>query len=52
MDSGDFGVCGQCEGVISRKRLEALPWAALCITCQEQLDSIAGRRGGVEEQVA
>jgi len=35
---GAFGICAHCETEISRKRLEALPWAPLCIRCQEAAD--------------
>ncbi|NBW87851.1 MAG: TraR/DksA family transcriptional regulator, partial [Planctomycetia bacterium] len=30
-----FGVCEECGGVIAKKRLEAIPFAALCIRCAE-----------------
>ena len=32
---GSFGACLECESAISPKRLEAVPWAAYCIQCQE-----------------
>lgn len=32
---GSFGVCIDCEGAISPKRLAAVPWAPRCIQCQE-----------------
>ena len=35
---GSYGVCPQCEEEISQKRLKAVPWATLCIACQEQSD--------------
>jgi DnaK suppressor protein len=35
---GSFGVCLHCEEDISPKRLDAVPWAAFCIQCQEQAD--------------
>jgi DnaK suppressor protein len=35
---GSYGVCPQCEEEISQKRLKAVPWATLCIRCQEQAD--------------
>ena len=35
---GSYGVCLQCEEEISQKRLKAVPWATLCIACQEQSD--------------
>ncbi len=33
--SGDYGVCQGCREPIAAKRLEALPWARFCVTCQE-----------------
>jgi DnaK suppressor protein len=35
---GTFGFCEQCEDAIHPKRLAALPWAPLCIQCQEEAD--------------
>jgi DnaK suppressor protein len=35
---GSFGVCMHCEEDISPKRMNAVPWAAYCIKCQEQVD--------------
>jgi DnaK suppressor protein len=35
---GSFGTCAACEGAISLKRLQVLPWARLCIQCQGQLE--------------
>jgi DnaK suppressor protein len=32
---GGFGICEQCEEDIAPKRLAAIPWASLCIVCQE-----------------
>ena len=32
---GSFGECAECGGDIEPKRLEALPWAQYCVTCQE-----------------
>lgn len=42
---GSFGACLQCEEEISHKRLQAVPWATLCIHCQEQRD----RNGHTED---
>lgn len=39
-----YGVCGECEGVIAKKRLEAIPFAPLCIRCAEKLESGPGGR--------
>ena len=38
--AGTFGTCASCGKPIAAERLEALPWAALCIDCQRT----AGRR--------
>ena len=35
---GSFGACAECESAISPRRLVALPWALLCIQCQEAAD--------------
>ncbi|MBN2369195.1 MAG: TraR/DksA family transcriptional regulator [Vicinamibacteria bacterium] len=36
IESGKFGICVACEDAIERKRLEAVPWARHCLTCQEK----------------
>jgi DnaK suppressor protein len=35
---GSYGVCLHCDEDISPKRVAAVPWAAYCIKCQEQVD--------------
>jgi DnaK suppressor protein len=35
LDRGQYGECVRCGEDINEKRLEAIPWAALCIGCQE-----------------
>jgi DnaK suppressor protein len=37
IDQGTYGTCMECEQTISVKRLEAVPWARYCVTCQEQI---------------
>jgi DnaK suppressor protein len=39
-----FGICEDCAGVISKKRLEAIPFAALCIRCAEKLEQPSSYR--------
>jgi len=34
--AGEYGVCGVCEMPIPKARLEALPWARLCVGCAER----------------
>jgi DnaK suppressor protein len=38
IEDGSFGVCLHCEEDINPKRLNAVPWAPYCITCQEMAD--------------
>src|SRR6267378_5987491 len=38
MADGSYGVCLHCEEDISPKRLNAVPWTAYCIQCQEIAD--------------
>lgn len=32
----EFGLCANCQQEVQQKRLEAVPWARHCITCQEK----------------
>jgi len=34
LDAGTYGRCTSCAKPVGAERLEALPWAALCIDCQ------------------
>ena len=36
METGTYGICERCGQRISRERLEALPWAELCIDCKQR----------------
>jgi RNA polymerase-binding protein DksA len=36
IDDGTFGVCQRCGQPIAEERLEALPWATLCIDCKRE----------------
>ncbi len=38
IDQDTFGICLHCEQEISRRRLDAVPWAQLCLHCQEAAD--------------
>ncbi len=37
--SGEYGSCQECGEEINPKRLAAVPWAALCLHCQENADN-------------
>ena len=48
-DAGLYGTCLECDEPISPKRLNAVPWARYCVTCQEAVaERIAN--GEFEEQ--
>jgi len=36
IEDGSFGVCEDCNSIISKVRLKAVPHARLCIKCQEK----------------
>lgn len=38
MRDGNFGTCTNCGNVIGEKRLQAIPWTAYCIDCQELVE--------------
>ena len=42
IQDGAYGSCLNCEGEIGLRRLNAVPWTPLCITCQEQDDQSRG----------
>jgi DnaK suppressor protein len=37
LDQDAYGICMECEEPISAKRLDAVPWARYCVTCQEMI---------------
>jgi RNA polymerase-binding protein DksA len=39
---GTYGLCEQCEEPISAKRLDAVPWARLCVSCQSSAEARTG----------
>jgi DnaK suppressor protein len=34
LDAGTYGVCDRCQGEIGNDRLEAAPYASLCMRCK------------------
>lgn len=36
IETGEFGVCIDCEEEMNAKRLAAIPWAQRCVPCQEK----------------
>ena len=49
IQSGDYGTCLSCEEPIPAKRLQALPWARYCVTCQEEI-GVLQERGILEDR--
>jgi DnaK suppressor protein len=39
MNDRSYGTCQECGEPISMKRLDALPWALYCVSCQEALSN-------------
>lgn len=38
LETDEYGICQECGEPINPKRLQAIPWTTLCISCQEQFD--------------
>ena len=36
VERGTYGVCERCGEPIGEERLDAIPWARLCITCKQK----------------
>ena len=45
IDAGRYGECVRCGEVINDKRLEAIPWAAMCLVCQEETEAAQASSG-------
>ncbi len=43
VQEGAYGICQNCRGRIPRRRLEAVPTATLCVTCQERREATPRR---------
>ncbi len=42
IETGEYGICVHCEEEVNPKRLQAVPWAPLCLNCQEAADRNEG----------
>ena len=47
IEGGSFGICEECGGQISVKRLRARPMATLCIDCKHEQEALE-KRGELE----
>lgn len=34
-----YGTCMECDEPIALRRLQSIPWAACCVSCQEQVEA-------------
>ena len=39
IENGTYGICTNCGQPIPERRLEAIPWATLCVICEPNLGS-------------
>ena len=44
IESGKYGVCDVCNKSIALERMEAIPHATLCISCQSKSEKKSSRR--------
>src|SRR5690349_11694056 len=47
---GSYGICLSCEDPIRPERLQAVPWAELCLVCQERSDVRAAGVPGANDE--
>ena len=38
LEEGTYGICVECNTEISEKRLAVMPFARLCVACQEKIE--------------
>ena len=38
IQANEYGLCANCQEEMQQKRLEAVPWAKHCISCQEKAE--------------
>jgi DnaK suppressor protein len=50
LEAGTYGSCVECATAISEPRLRALPFAARCQACEEQLEEKHGQARRVEQR--
>ena len=46
LSNGEYGVCEDCDESIAPRRLQAIPWARVCVKCQEARDRGDGSADG------
>ena len=44
IDAGSFGICEVCGKKIAKARLKVVPYAELCVPCQEKQEKTKGKK--------
>ena len=52
INKGNYGQCLKCEIEILPNRLQAVPWAAFCVGCQESVDRLQEKVHALHHSVA
>ncbi len=52
INKGNYGQCLKCEAEILPNRLQAVPWAAFCVGCQESVDRLQEKVDALHHRVA
>jgi DnaK suppressor protein len=50
LQSGEYGICHECEEEIPEKRLHALPFATRCLPCQASAEQNSLREGRLRQR--
>ena len=40
IETGEYGICLECDEMISAARLKALPFAKNCVNCQQEIEKV------------
>ncbi len=49
MEMEEWGLCRNCEEPIPEARLEAVPWASLCVRCQDESERVQNSVPGAKK---
>ena len=41
IETEEWGLCANCQEALPEARLDAVPWATLCVRCQEESERVA-----------
>jgi len=52
LDDGTYGRCERCDEMIPRRRLDAVPWARLCVPCQSASEAASQEGSASFEEAA